>query len=449
MISLDLDKAREECLNHLVNLIRIDTSNPPGNEVEAAIYLREVLRREKIDIDPVLLEAAPKRVNLIARLRGDGSLGPLLFLCHTDVVPAQTEGWTHPPFGGVVSDGYVWGRGAVDMKHLVSVMLTVFVFAHRMRLPLRRDLILAATADEESAGESGAGWLFRMHRDLVACDVAVTEGGGFLTYGNLSFALIELGQKGWVTVDLIRRSQARHSSVPTRENCLFEIGAILDRLAHRRFPHNISPLARTFVETLASYLPEPEQSNLLGILDPASFESAIESLAAPQGVKEVLEAVLHSHATPTFVEGGETSWSVPAFARLRLAGRVLPGESCTEWLDALGRIVGSLGEHEVSEFDPGVETSRPSQVYARAASVVSRHYPHARLIPALSLAGGDARHPLLSGADVYTPFILDPEPGTPSPLDLAHACDERISISNLNRCLDCAWDVLCRENGFA
>jgi acetylornithine deacetylase/succinyl-diaminopimelate desuccinylase-like protein len=165
--AIDWNHVQQEVTQHLVNLIRIDTSNPPGNEALAAEYLRDVLAGE--GIESITAEMAPGRANLVAPLGGTGNAGPLLLFGHLDVVPADPSNWEHDPFSGAVVDGYIWGRGAVDMKHIVAATLTAFLLAHRLRVPLRRDLIFAATADEESAGESGAGWLFRTHPNLVQC----------------------------------------------------------------------------------------------------------------------------------------------------------------------------------------------------------------------------------------------------------------------------------------
>jgi len=441
--TIDWRAAEAAVIDHLVNLIRIDTSNPPGNELAAATYLRAVLRNE--GIEPTVLEMAQGRANLVARLKGDGSKGPLLFLGHTDVVPAEPDGWSHGPFNADVADGFIWGRGAVDMKHIVAAMLTAFLLAKRHRLPLRRDLIFAATADEESAGESGAGWLFRSHPELVNCEVAITEGGQTLTYNGVQYFLAELGQKGWLTVDLVRRSRAQHSSIATRANCLYAIGEILERLSRRRFPHRATRYARAFFEQLAADQ-RADGETLLGLLNPAIFESALERLACEEEIKSRFEAMLHSHATPTLLRGGETTWAVPERATLRLAGRVLPGESQSNWLDELEQIIGPLGEYSVSDFDPGIESPRGAEALDRLTVILGRHSPGTRVLPSLSAAGGDARHPLLAGATTFCPFHLRPDGNMPDMLALAHGRNERISSRNLLTCTAIAWDVLCMES---
>ena len=436
---------QDEVTRHLVELIRIDTSNPPGNEGSALEYIADVL--SEAGIDSRVLEMANGRPNLVARVKGSGAEKPLLLFGHIDVVPAGRAGWTYEPFSGTVADGFVWGRGAVDMKHIVAAMLTAVVRARRVGLALQRDLIFAVTSDEESAGESGAAWLFREHPELVSCAVAVTESAPTFRYRDTDYFLIEVGQKGWLTVDLVRRSAAGHSSLPSPDNCLFNAGAVLNALSRERFPHHATNSAQLFIRSLAETQPEPERSNLLSLLRPQCFREALDALTCDARTKTHLEAVLHSHATPTMISGGESTWAIPNRVDIRLAGRVLPGQALEEWLEELEGVIGPLGDHSLSDFDPGVEMPSDSQLFSVLAEIVRHHNPDARILPALSTAGGDARHPLLAGAECLGFFPIAPEPGVPDLMELAHGRDERISIENLVRCVRYAWDVICATNG--
>ncbi|MCW5883063.1 MAG: M20/M25/M40 family metallo-hydrolase, partial [Anaerolineae bacterium] len=166
---------RAEVTRLLVGLLRLDTTNPPGNEILAAEYLADVLRAD--GIEPTVLSSAPGRGNVVARLRGDGSAPPLLLMGHTDVVPAEPDKWQRPPFSGDVVDGVIWGRGATDMKNVVAMELMTLLLIHRLGIPLKRDLIFMATADEEVGGQWGAGWLVDHHPDLIRAEYAINEGG--------------------------------------------------------------------------------------------------------------------------------------------------------------------------------------------------------------------------------------------------------------------------------
>ena len=177
-MGIDWQGVQDETVELLRCLLRFDTTNPPGNEIVAARYIAGVLAREGISAQ--VLEAAPGRGNVIARLSGSDNdrTGGLLLLSHLDVVPAEPERWHYPPFDGTLADGYVWGRGALDIKQLTAMELMTVLLLHRQGIPLRRDVVLAATADEEIGGDRGIGWLLEEHPNLLACAYAINEGGG-------------------------------------------------------------------------------------------------------------------------------------------------------------------------------------------------------------------------------------------------------------------------------
>jgi len=171
-----LDETREEVTSLLSDLIRINTTNPPGNETPAAKYLAETLEREGFECE--VLESAPGRGNLITRLKGTGEKPSLLLLSHLDVVAANPKEWSVNPFSGLVKDGFVWGRGAMDMKSMTAMEVMVMKLLKRRGVKLKGDVILAATADEERGGEYGAGWLVKNHPEKVRADYVINEGGG-------------------------------------------------------------------------------------------------------------------------------------------------------------------------------------------------------------------------------------------------------------------------------
>jgi acetylornithine deacetylase/succinyl-diaminopimelate desuccinylase-like protein len=177
MTEFDWPSLQDEAVRHLQNLVRINTTNPPGNETQAAHYLDRVLRAE--GFEPVILEHAPGRGNLVARFKGDGTLPPFLFFSHTDLVPVEAERWTHSPFSGDLADGCVWGRGTLDMKSMVTMELMTMLLLARHRVSPKRDVIFAATADEEVEGKYGLGWLVRKYPDLVSAEWGFSEFGGF------------------------------------------------------------------------------------------------------------------------------------------------------------------------------------------------------------------------------------------------------------------------------
>src|SRR5579884_77362 len=200
-----------EAVRYLQDLLRIDTTNPPGRETAAARYLAMVLRDE--GYDPVVVESSPGRGSVVARYSGTGEKPPLLLYGHTDVVMVEPASWSWPPFSGELSDGCVWGRGALDMKGLVAQQLMVMLLLKRSGVRLRRDVIFAATADEETGGEAGIGYLVDHHPDLIRAEYALSEGGGTTMYvAGRAFYDIRTGEKGTCRFRLRTRGRPGHGS---------------------------------------------------------------------------------------------------------------------------------------------------------------------------------------------------------------------------------------------
>src|SRR5712692_4918782 len=186
---------RDETVALLQNLIRFDTTNPPGNEMACVQYIAALLKREGIESQ--IFEAASGRANLIARLMGNGSQKPFIFMGHVDVVPAEADQWSHPPFGGEIHDGFVYGRGALDMKGVDAVEIITFILLKRMNVPLARDVILEINADEEMGGRMGAQWMMDNHPDLIRAEYGITEfGGNPVPFMGKEFFVVQTGEKG-------------------------------------------------------------------------------------------------------------------------------------------------------------------------------------------------------------------------------------------------------------
>lgn len=217
---------RGEVTTHLQELIRLDTTNPPGNETLAARYLEGVLKAE--GFDPIVVESAPGRGNVLATYKG-GDEEPLMLLGHTDVVAVEPEHWTHPPFSGALVDGYVWGRGALDMKNMVAAELMVFILLKREGVQLNRDIVFAATADEEAGkGNHGPGWILDNRPELFAAPYIITEGGGHdLEVAGRKFYTCQTGQKGLCRLRLIARGTPGHGSMPHGDSAIIKLAKAL------------------------------------------------------------------------------------------------------------------------------------------------------------------------------------------------------------------------------
>ncbi|MEA2709714.1 MAG: hypothetical protein QOF78_2315, partial [Phycisphaerales bacterium] len=190
-----LDSAGDEVVAHLQALLRLDTRNPPGNEIIAANYLRDVLARDGIDSE--IVGPSPDRASIVARLRGDGSEPPLLLMSHTDVVAVERDKWTQDPFGGEIVDGFIYGRGALDMKNMVAMELQTMLLLKRRGVKLKRDVIFMSAADEEVGGRAGAGWVVDNRPELIQAQYALNEGGGNVRVINgVKYYHVQTAEKG-------------------------------------------------------------------------------------------------------------------------------------------------------------------------------------------------------------------------------------------------------------
>src|SRR6266849_4141992 len=216
----------EETITRLRGLLRLDTRNPPGNEIRAAEYLRSLLEAEGISGE--ILGPSLDRGTFIARLRGDGSASPLLLMSHTDVVAVEPEKWTHDPFSGDIADGFIYGRGALDMKHMVTMEAMTMLLLKRSGARLKRDVIFMAAADEEVGGHQGAGWVVEHSPELIQSEYALNEGGGSgFEINGRHYYPVQTAEKGTVRFRIRTHGRPGHGSIPHDENAILKLAAIL------------------------------------------------------------------------------------------------------------------------------------------------------------------------------------------------------------------------------
>ncbi len=430
-MAMDWQAAQEEAVEHLRELVRIDTTNPPGNETAAARYVAGVLEREGIPAHVV--ESAPGRGNVVARLEPEagGGEGALLLLSHLDVVPAEPERWRYPPFEGVLADGYVWGRGTLDTKGLTAAELMAMVLLKRHGLRLRRPLVLAATADEEAGGQHGLSWLVEQHPDLVACEYALNEGGGEgLEVGDRRLYLCQTAEKGVCWIELVAHGQTGHAAFPHNANPVQRLGRAVGRLGPASLPIHPLPLVRdlmgAWLETLGPGAPAPET-----LLAGDVCEEMLEPYFGP--LARSLNAMLRNTVTPTRLEAGVRINVIPGEARAELDGRILPGMSQEE---VVGEVRAAIGpdadevEVRVKLFFPAAEGGTDHALYSTIEEVMGELDPGCRVLPYLVVGVTDGRFLMRRGVRVcgFAPLREDPL----APLTaLIHGDDERISVENV------------------
>jgi acetylornithine deacetylase/succinyl-diaminopimelate desuccinylase-like protein len=425
----------DEAIRHLQELIRIDTTNPPGNEMAAAEYIAGVLRDE--GYEPVVLEASPGRGNVVARYEGSGRGEPLLIYGHTDVVTAEPQRWSHDPFSGDVADGCIWGRGALDMKSLVAQELMTMLLLKRNGVRLGRDVIFAATADEEAGGHAGIGFLVDKHRDLIQAEYGLSEGGGMTTFlAGKPYYDIRCAEKGACRFHLIARGHPGHGSIPRPETAISRLADGVTKLVDTPLPFRSTPTLEAFFPSMAAALGLPAGERKL-------TEENLKKVAQllPPTLAQYLHAVTHDTAVPTGLRAGQKINVIPGEAIAWVDGRYLPGQTTEGFLNEVREVVGSGFEIEVVEESHPLEDPPGDPLYETIVSVMRRHAPEAPVVPLMLSGATDAKHVSRMGTNClgFGPVRVDDD----FPAEqLIHAHDERIPIEGYVWGLQVLYEVV-------
>ena len=421
---------RDQVTTLLQDLIRFDTTNPPGNETPCIEHIAATLQRE--GIEPTVLESAPGRGNLVARLKGDGSLPPILLMGHVDVVHAEADKWEHPPFSGEIVDDVVWGRGATDMKNMVAIELMVFMLLKRdaSRVSLKRDVIFMANADEETGGRMGAGWMALNHPDLIRAEYAINEGGPTsMVLDGKVFYVCSTAEKGSARFTVRGRGDPGHASLPQRNNSILPLSKALVKLIETPLPIHVTQSARAHIEALAYGVDGTHRKNLLGLFDESTHHGSLVALPLPNSTKRRLSSSLRNTATPTILKAGSKVNVIPAEAECQVDCRILPGTTLESLEKELRAVVGNEIEIDFGPVYPALESDPNSPLFETIRQVVADVEPGATLIPGMITGGTDAKSVTRLGIKVLGFMPLRYE--GPNMTGLAHAHNERISVANL------------------
>ena len=423
----------------LQNLIRFDTTNPPGNEAECIAYIDGLL--QSLGIETTILAKEPARANLIARLKGSGSAPPLLLYGHVDVVSTAGQKWTHPPFSGDLIDGYIWGRGALDMKGGVAMLLAAFMRAKAENLSLPGDVILCVVSDEEVDVGFGVSYLVAEHADrFEGVRYALGEFGGFAFYvGDKRFYPIMTAEKQVCWMRATIHGPGGHGSTPLRGGATARLAKFLHTLDRKRLPVHITPIARQMIETMTAELPRPARTLLSQLLNPMLTDRILDVLGE-RG--RTFNPLLHNTATPTMLKGGTQVNVIPAEITVDLDGRLLPGFSPDDMLRELRNLVGEDIELEVVVYQPGPPEPDMS-LYHMLAGVLREADPTGTPTPLLLSGVTDGRHFAKLGIQTYgfLPMKLPPDFNFAQTI---HAADERIPANALDFGADAIYTALQR-----
>jgi acetylornithine deacetylase/succinyl-diaminopimelate desuccinylase-like protein len=426
-LSVDWDAATAEALVHFKELLRIDTTNPPGNERAATEYLARVLDAEGVPYRVV--ESEPTRASLIARLSGSGRRAPLLLNGHLDVVPVEREHWRHDPFGAEEHDGCIWGRGAVDMKNMVAMSLMTLLLFKRAGVPLDRDVIFAAVADEEAGSKHGARFLVEHHPELVRAEYVLNEIGAYTFYvGDAIFYPIQVAEKGICWFELTAHGTAGHGSMPRPDNAVVRIARAIEALGTVRLPFHAVPVVETFVRGLVERAPALAQRVAPLLVKPA-FARLFLNVVRMQDPEQAiaLEALLRNTASPTVVRGGRKVNVIPSSASVLVDGRMLPGQTVDAFLAEIQRVVGSDLKVTVLEQHEGQVFRTDTPLFDAIGRAIERHHPGAVAVPFMIPGFTDSHAYAKLGATCYG-FSPVKMPKGMSFTALYHAHDERIPV---------------------
>jgi acetylornithine deacetylase/succinyl-diaminopimelate desuccinylase-like protein len=444
-----LKEVEEEVTDLLSDLIRINTTNPPGNETEAAKYLAEILEEEGFECE--VFESASGRGSVITRLKGSSGKPSLLLLSHLDVVAANPKEWSVDPFGGLVRDGFVWGRGALDMKSMTAMEVMVMKLLKRNNAKLKGDAILAATADEEKGGEAGAGWLVHNHAEKIRADYVLNEGGGLaIPIGSKDIYTIQTAEKGIYWFKVKTKGRPGHGSVPgAADNAILRMNKVVEKLGNYRAKITLVPTVKQFLAEMAKENKMIEQAVAHIVQNPDMGDQILDMLAQiDRAMAEEIRARLRMTIAPTIIHGGIKENIIPSECEAVFDCRILPGQTPTGAMNEIKGLLKDIGleklEFETIQAHDPSESSANTPLYELIVKVLREFEPDCAVAPVLLTGGTDSRFFRKMGTICYgfQPLRADMPYG--EMLKTVHGIDERISIKNLVFGTSVLYDIVER-----
>jgi acetylornithine deacetylase/succinyl-diaminopimelate desuccinylase-like protein len=366
-------------------------------------------------------------------------------MSHTDVVAVEPEKWTHDPFAAEITDGFIYGRGALDMKHMVTMELMTMLLLKRVGVPLKRDVIFMAAADEEVGGHNGAGWVAQNRPELIQAEYALNEGGGIaFEINGRRYYTVQTAEKGAARFRLRATGKPGHGSMPHDENAILKLAEVIGRLRNHQPPAHFSASFRGFVTGIASAQPPEVAQMILAILaSEDTADAAIDALPVDNLQKLELRAMAHNTIAPTLLQAGSQINVIPSEAEVSLDARILPGWTTEMFLEEIRTIFGEDIDVEFIDPDLALEADPASPLFDLIKDVVREHDPEATVIPTLIVGGTDAQRVAGLGIKVYG-FAPEMSISGLNDLDRIHGHDERINIRSLQWGTHVLYDVVAR-----
>ncbi|MBV8729535.1 MAG: M20/M25/M40 family metallo-hydrolase [Acidobacteriia bacterium] len=438
--AIDWTAQKAEILRHHRSLVQIDTSNPPGNETKAAEYLKKVFDAEGIPAQLFALD--PSRANIVARLKSNGSKRPILILGHTDVVGVQREKWPVDPFGAVLKDGYIWGRGSVDDKDKVAANLMVMLLLKRSGAKLDRDVIFLAESGEEGTTGPGIDYMVKSHFDDINAEFAMTEGGGAtLENGRITTVQIQTTEKVPRSTRLVVNGTSGHGSVPRVDNAVVHLAAAVAKVGTWETPMRLNDTTRTYFEKLASISPPAKAARYNALFDPTRAEAAQRYLAINEPQRY---SMLRTSIVPTIIQGGFRVNVIPSQAEATLDVRALPDEDLDKLYAEMRKVISDPAikiEHISGNDRPAGPPSRlDTEMYRALEQVSKRLYPSVTVLPTMATGATDMAQLRAKGIQCYG---IGPARTEEDNTNYgAHSDVERLSEASLYQFVEFVWNAV-------
>jgi acetylornithine deacetylase/succinyl-diaminopimelate desuccinylase-like protein len=437
---IDWDKVHQETLDHYTHVLRIDTSNPPGDETRVAAYVKSVLDREGIPAQLFALD--PARANVVARLRGNGSKKPILVMGHSDTVGVERERWSVDPFAAIRKDGFIYGRGAQDDKDNLTAGLMLMLLLKRSNVKLDRDIIFLSEAGEEGTSQVGIDFMVEKHWDEIEAEYALAEGGYVSArHGKVRFVEITTTEKVPRGLKLVAHGTAGHGSRPRPDNAIIRLAAAVAKFGSWQPPMRLNDTTRAYFERLAS-ISQPDEAWRYTHIAERDKAPQIERYFAEHEIGHY--SMLRTSITPTMIKGGFRMNVVPSEAEAFLDVRALPDEDLDQLRGKIRRVVADSNV----EVLPAERAERPvappsridTEMFRALEHVQQRMFPGAITLPAMLAGATDMAQLRARGVQSYGvgPIVDETDGG----MGGAHADDERLAEASLHKLVAFLWDTV-------
>ena len=425
-----------EAQNWLVELIKINTTNPPGNEQAAAKYIAGILAKEGIPAD--ILDLAPGRSAVVARLRSSAVADPskaLLLVAHMDVVGVDRSKWSVDPFGGVIKDGYIWGRGSLDDKSMLAANLAAFIALKRGNVRLNRDVIFLGTADEEQFGDASMKMIIAKYWDKIASGFAINEGGKVVLGkdGKVQYIALQAAEKVSVNVTLTVSGKGGHASTPTKDNPVVHLAAAVDKIGNYNTPVHLTSIVHRYFEALAP-LEGEETSKWMKVIDtPDRGEHAIRYLSE---ASPMWNSMMRDTIAPTILQAGFRANVIPSDARAVLNIRLVPGDTIDVLVNDLKKLVNDPQVHFEVAPEGGLaapNSSLENDFFYLITKACAQEFGGVPVIPFMSTGATDSAQLRLHSVQAYG---LRPFPISEADDARVHGDEERLPLASFPKGVD-------------